>query len=98
MPKLDLNTLMENNGPMIPQPEAVIDSADCRLNLLEHLNYQHLLVKERLDDFEKQIDHLEANLNIENEYEYPKTRNTMQMLMRDLEVLKEFSQCSGIQN
>lgn len=96
MPKLDLNTLMENNGPMIPQPEAVIDSADCRLNLLEHLNYQHLLVKERLDDFEKQIDHLEANLNIENEYEYPKTRNTMQMLMRDLEVLKEFSQCSGI--
>ncbi|CAG9859535.1 unnamed protein product [Phyllotreta striolata] len=96
MPKLDLNTLMENNSPIIPQPEAVIDSADCRLNLLEHLVHQHSLVDERLDDFEKQLDILEAGFNIESGSEYPRTRHTMQMLMRDLDTLKDFSHCSGV--
>ncbi|XP_050498431.1 PHD finger protein 20 isoform X2 [Diabrotica virgifera virgifera] len=95
MPKIDLNTLMDNT-PIIPQPEAVTDPADCRLNLLEHLVHQCSQVEERLDDFEKQIELLEEGMNIEEDPNCPKTRNTMQLLMRDLETLKEFSQSSGI--
>ncbi|XP_072377745.1 uncharacterized protein [Diabrotica undecimpunctata] len=95
MPKIDLNTLMDNT-PIIPQPEAVTDAADCRLNLLEHLVHQCSQVEERLDDFEKQIELLEEGMTIEEDQYCPKTRNTMQMLIRDLETLKEFSQSSAI--
>ncbi|XP_057665384.1 PHD finger protein 20-like isoform X8 [Diorhabda carinulata] len=93
MSKLDLNTLMDNS-PIIPQPEAIVDSADCRLNLLEHLVHEYSLVEERLDSFERQLSMLEETVNVERDIEYPKTRNTMQMLMRDLETLKEFSHSS----
>ncbi|XP_056633199.1 PHD finger protein 20 isoform X2 [Diorhabda sublineata] len=93
MSKLDLNTLMDNT-PIIPQPEAIVDSADCRLNLLEHLVHEYSLVEERLDSFERQLSMLEETVNVERDIEYPKTRNTMQMLMRDLETLKEFSHSS----
>ncbi|KAJ8940033.1 hypothetical protein NQ314_010864 [Rhamnusium bicolor] len=101
MPKIDLNSLMDNNmgqlsAPIIPQPEAAIDSADCRLNLLEHIIHQESLVEERLDDFEKQIDALEAGMNVEGDANYPKTRQTLQMLIRDLAALKEFSQSTTV--
>ncbi|CAG9829522.1 unnamed protein product [Diabrotica balteata] len=95
MPKIDLNTLMDNS-PIIPQPEAVTDAADCRLNLLEHLVHQCSQVEERLDDFEKQIELLEEGMTVEEDPNCPRTRNTMQMLIRDLETLKEFSQSSAI--
>lgn len=98
MSKIDLNSLMDNNigAPIIPRPEAAIDSSDCRLNLLEHIQYQESLVEERLDDFEKQIDALEEGMNMESDPNYPKTRHTLQMLMRDLETLKEFSRSTTI--
>lgn len=92
MPKMeDLNNLMDNSSPIIPRPEAAIDSTDCRLNLLEHILHEESLVEQRLDDFEKQLDALEEGLDIEKEEHYPKTRATVQMLMKDLDKLKEFS-------
>ncbi|KAJ8979550.1 hypothetical protein NQ317_017699 [Molorchus minor] len=94
IPKLDLNSLMDNNmsGPIIPQPEAAIDSADCRLNLLEHIVHEESLVEERLDEFEKQIEALEEGWSMETDPNYPKMRQTLEMLNRDLCTLKEFSQ------
>ncbi|KAJ8916175.1 hypothetical protein NQ315_016314 [Exocentrus adspersus] len=102
IPKLDLmSSLMESSiapsAPIIPQPEAAIDSADCRLNLLEHIIHQESLVEERLDEFEKQIVALEEGMNnLEADPNYPKTRQTLEMLIRDLSVLKEFSQSTTI--
>lgn len=94
--KLDLNTLMDTSDPIIPQPEAAIDSADCKLNLLEHILHQESLVEERLIDFEKQLTVLEEGMNMELDPDYPKTRHTLQMLMRDLDTVKEFSQSTTI--
>lgn len=102
-PKLDLNTLIENNLDQvpvntlrIPQPEAAIDSADCRLNLLDHIQHSLSLVEERLNDFEGQIDNLEPLVKEEeSDEQYPKLRQTTQMLMRDLTVFKELSQMTS---
>nr|CAI5838606.1 unnamed protein product [Callosobruchus analis] len=99
MPKLDLNLLMDNNMsqlPIIPQPEAAIDSTVCRDNLLHHIRHQESLVEERLDDFEKQIDALEECMDMEVDMNYPKMRHSLQMLARDLEKLKEFSHTTTI--
>lgn len=96
IPKLDLNALMDTSGPVIPQPEAAINSADCKLNLLDHIIHQESLVDERLNDFEKQLDALEEGMNLESDPDYPKTRQTLQMLMRDLDTMKEFSQSTTI--
>lgn len=102
-PKIDLNTLIENNldqvpvhRPRIPEPEAAIDSADCRLNLLEHIQHSQSLVEERLNDFEEQINKLAPLIDEdENDDDYPKMRQTTQMLMRDLTVFKELSQMTS---
>lgn len=96
IPKLDLNALMDTGGPIIPQPEAAIDTADCRLNLLEHILHQESLVEERLDGFERQLAALEEGMNMELDPEYPKTRQTLQMLMKDLDTMNEFSQSTTI--
>ncbi|KAJ8951858.1 hypothetical protein NQ318_019834 [Aromia moschata] len=97
MPKLDLNSLMEGNmAPIIPQPEAAIDSADCRLNLLDHIGHQEALVEQRLDEFERQIEALEEGTSTETDADYPRTRQTLQMLIRDLGTLREFSQSTTI--
>ncbi|CAH1985147.1 unnamed protein product [Acanthoscelides obtectus] len=99
MPKIDLNLLMDNNMsqlPIIPQPEAAIDSTVCRDNLLQHIRHQESLVEERLDDFERQIDALEECVDMEVDMKYPKMRHSLQMLARDLEKLKEFSHTTTI--
>lgn len=41
--------------PNIPQPEAAIDSSDCRMNLLEHIEYFQNLVDEKLNLMEAEI-------------------------------------------
>lgn len=98
-PKIDINTLMDNTMPVsnIPQPEAAIDTADCRLNLLEHIAHSQSLVEERLNDFEDQIKTLETESMSDDDGEnYPRVRQTLQMLLRDLGTLKEFSQITTI--
>lgn len=88
---------MEQQEPYIPQPEAAMDPAECRLNLLDHIAHSQSLVEERLEDFEEQINALEEDsLESENDENYPKMRQTLQMLMKDLNTLKEFSQISTI--
>ncbi|XP_044268334.1 PHD finger protein 20 isoform X2 [Tribolium madens] len=82
--------------PIIPQPEAAIDSSVCRVNLLEHIAHAQSLVEERLDDFEKQIDQLEDTSIYENDEDYPRTRQTLHMLLRDLNTLQELSQLTTL--
>ncbi|KAL1491319.1 hypothetical protein ABEB36_011932 [Hypothenemus hampei] len=81
-----------NLPPIIPMPEEVIDSDDCKLNLLDHIAHGEHLVEERLNDFEKQLEALEEGMNLETDEDYPRTRQTLQMLIRDLETLKKFSE------
>ncbi|KAJ3655052.1 hypothetical protein Zmor_014196 [Zophobas morio] len=83
-------------APIVPQPEAAIDSADCRLNLLEHIAHSQSLVEERLDDFEKQIEDLEDASFYEDDKDYPRTRQTLNMLLRDLNTLQELSQLTTL--
>lgn len=83
--------------PNIPQPEAAMDPAECRLNLLDHIAHSQSLVEERLDDFEEQLNALEDDsVQSESDEDYPRLRQTLQMLMRDLNKLKEFSQIPTI--
>lgn len=37
---------------LIPQPEAVIDSSDCKLNLLDHVAHYQNIIEERLNSVE----------------------------------------------
>lgn len=100
MMMLKNETLMDNainqltTAPIIPQPEARIETADCRLNLLEHIAHCESLVEERLNDFDKILDELENGMDIEKDADYTRTRQTLQMLTRDLDKLKEFSRIS----
>lgn len=102
-PKVDLNALIDNHldslpsVPIVPQPEAAIDSADCRVNLLEHIAHCQSLVEQRLNAFEKQIDSLETESTADEKDEnYPRVRQSIEMMLRDLNVLKEFSVYSTI--
>lgn len=96
-PKEEEQNILNNlTAPKIPQPEAAIDSNVCRVNLLEHIAHAQSLVEERLDDFEKQIDQLEDSSFYESDEEYPKTRQTINMLLRDLNTLHEFSQLTTL--
>lgn len=98
-PKMDLNFIDNNLGmsamPIIPQPEAAIDSADCKINLLEHISHCQTLIEQRLDDFASQIKLLDSNFADEKD-DYPEIRQTTQMILRDLNTLKDFSVCSTI--
>lgn len=40
---------------VVPQPEAAIEPADCRLRLLQHVEKSQLLLEARLDSIEAQI-------------------------------------------
>lgn len=82
--------------PIVPQPEAPIESGVCRLNLLGHISHSQNLVEERLDEFEKLIDGLEDDLSVEESETYPRTRQTLNLIVKDLETLQEFSQLSAL--
>lgn len=95
--EIDINNLLANNleqlpiaGPIIPQPEAAIDSGDCKINLLEHIAHGQTLVEERLNNLEEQIDKLDPDNN-NSEQDYARTCVTIQMLLKDLNTLKELS-------
>ncbi|XP_060517511.1 PHD finger protein 20 [Cylas formicarius] len=87
-----LPNVQQNSAPIIPRPEAAINLDDCRLNLLDHISHSSSLIEERLDHFEKQIVELEAGTEGDPDEECAKTRQTIQMLLRDLDKLKAFSQ------
>lgn len=102
-PKIDLNFIDNNlempNIPIIPQPEAAINSTDCRINLLEHISYCQSIIEERLNNFQDQINILDPNgtiLDEDKDDDYPEIKETTQMILRDLNTLKELSICPTI--
>lgn len=86
-----LNSLMDEQMPKIPQPEAVIDLADCKLNLLDHIAHSQNLVEERLSNFEVEIDRLDESVE-QNPEDFVHTKQAMQLLLRDLTMLTELNQ------
>ncbi|KAF5307777.1 hypothetical protein FQR65_LT06648 [Abscondita terminalis] len=100
--KIDFNTLMDNNlaqlptsAPIIPQPEEAINSTDCRVNILDHIAHSQTLVEERLNDIEAQVEALDSISNTTDE-DFSRTCQTVQLLLRDLGTLQEFSQNNSL--
>lgn len=80
--------------PNIPQPEAAINSGDCRMNLLDHIEYFQNLVNEKLNIIENEISNLESddvNNHGDDNETLPKTKQTIQMLIRDLGTMKQIA-------
>lgn len=97
--KLDLNSLMENSfelpPPIVPQPEAAINSVDCKLNLLDHIAHSQNLIEERLEMVQSQVDALDGGDN-NSEEDFSLVCKTVQMLRKDLETLQELSQSGSL--
>ncbi|KAJ8733791.1 hypothetical protein PYW07_014342 [Mythimna separata] len=76
-----------------PQPEAPIENAACRRQLLKHLQRCQALIDARLDSIEAQVAELESQdpsfEDDETANYYPRTKQTVQMLMRDLDTMEE---------
>ncbi|KAK0077917.1 hypothetical protein PV325_003286 [Microctonus aethiopoides] len=80
--------------PFIPEPEAPIDPAECRLRLLEHIEHFQNHIEARLTTVEAQLIVLEV---IDDDKEiiesstldvHPRIKQTIQMLLRDLNTQK----------
>ncbi|XP_022122920.2 uncharacterized protein LOC110998534 isoform X1 [Pieris rapae] len=76
-----------------PQPEAPIDNNVCRERLLRHVQRCQALIDARLDSIEAQVAELESqDPSFEDDETadfFPRTKQTIQMLMRDLETMEE---------
>ncbi|XP_062564376.1 uncharacterized protein LOC134227114 [Armigeres subalbatus] len=85
------------NMPHIPVPEAPIDPAECQAILLEHIQKQQNAAMARLQAIEAQIIALEAYddrselLESPTAKNYPKTKQTIHMLLNDLDKMKKIS-------
>lgn len=83
--------------PQIPVPEAPIDPAECQAILLEHIQKQQNAAMARLQAIEAQIIALEAYddkaelLESPTAKNYPKTKQTIHMLLNDLDKMKKIS-------
>uniref|UniRef100_A0A182FEZ5 MBD domain-containing protein n=1 Tax=Anopheles albimanus TaxID=7167 RepID=A0A182FEZ5_ANOAL len=83
--------------PQIPVPEAPIDPAECQANLLDHIQKQQNDAMARLQAIEAQIIGLEAFddkadlLESPTETNYPKTKQTIHMLLNDLMQMKKIA-------
>nr|XP_018905574.1 PREDICTED: PHD finger protein 20 isoform X1 [Bemisia tabaci] len=81
-----------------PEPEAPIDPIECRQRLLDHIdNYQNQ-VESRLTSLEAQIAALESEdpdlANDETPDFYPQTKQTIQMVMKDLQTVRRIATLS----
>ncbi|KOB66141.1 Phd finger domain-containing protein [Operophtera brumata] len=77
-----------------PQPEAPIENEVCRDRLLKHIQRCQALLDSRLDSIEAQVAELESQEpSFGEQYEtaehYPRIKQTVQMLMRDLDTMEE---------
>ncbi|XP_044008198.1 uncharacterized protein LOC122852461 isoform X3 [Aphidius gifuensis] len=80
--------------PFIPEPEAPINPAECRLRLLEHVEHFQKHLDALLTNVEVQVCALEAMDSDDTTQETdidPKTKQTIQMLMRDLNSLRKLA-------
>ncbi|XP_039765532.1 uncharacterized protein LOC120637666 isoform X2 [Pararge aegeria] len=77
----------------VPQPEAAIENGACRNRLLLHVQRCHALIDARLDSIEAQVAELESQdpsfEDDETADYFPRTKQTVQMLMRDLDTMEE---------
>ncbi|KAI5642369.1 PHD finger protein 20-like isoform X1 [Phthorimaea operculella] len=78
---------------IIPQPEAAIENSACRERLLRHIQRCQALIDARLDSVEAQVAELESQdpsfEDDETADYFPRTKQTIQMLMRDLDTMEE---------
>ncbi|KAL4707641.1 hypothetical protein ACJJTC_006991 [Scirpophaga incertulas] len=76
-----------------PQPEAPIENGACRERLLRHIQRCQALIDARLDSIEAQVAELESQdpsfEDDETADYFPRTKQTIQMLMRDLDTMEE---------
>ncbi|CAH0722904.1 unnamed protein product, partial [Brenthis ino] len=79
--------------PPAPQPEAAIEDGACRERLLRHVQRCQALLDARLDSIEAQIAELESqDPSFEDDETadfFPRTKQTIQMLTRDLHTMEE---------
>ncbi|XP_055626102.1 uncharacterized protein LOC129768456 [Toxorhynchites rutilus septentrionalis] len=84
-------------APQVPIPEAPIDPAECQNILLEHIQKQQNSAMARLQAIEAQIIALEAYddkpelLESPTAKNYPKTKQTIHMLLNDLMKVKKIA-------
>ncbi|CAG9782743.1 unnamed protein product [Diatraea saccharalis] len=76
-----------------PQPEAAIENSACRERLLRHIQRCQAVIDARLDSIEAQVAELESQdpsfEDDETADYFPRTKQTIQMLMRDLDTMEE---------
>ncbi|XP_011690021.1 PREDICTED: PHD finger protein 20 isoform X1 [Wasmannia auropunctata] len=80
--------------PFIPEPEAPIDPAECRMRLLEHIEHFQCHIDSRLTSIEAQIFALEAmdpDELVSDPHVQPRTKQTVQMLLRDLSTVRKLA-------
>ncbi|XP_014204979.1 PHD finger protein 20-like protein 1 [Copidosoma floridanum] len=82
--------------PVIPEPEAPIDPVDCKLRLLEHIEHYQNYVEKALTFVENQLSALE-DMNNDDKRDTSKdvrTKQTTQMILRDLESMRKMAALS----
>ncbi|XP_053600890.1 PHD finger protein 20-like isoform X3 [Plodia interpunctella] len=83
----------EQELPRGPQPEAAIENGPCRERLLRHIQRCQAIIDARLDSIEAQVAELESQdpsfEDDETADYFPRTKQTIQMLMRDLDTMEE---------
>ncbi|XP_052860458.1 uncharacterized protein LOC128267616 [Anopheles cruzii] len=90
-------TAEQKQMPQVPVPEAPIDPAECQAILLDHIQKQQNDASGRLQAIEAQIIGLEAYdekadlLESPTAKNYPKTKQTIHMLLNDLMQLKKIA-------
>ncbi|GBP26137.1 PHD finger protein 20 [Eumeta japonica] len=76
-----------------PQPEAAIEDGACRERLLRHVQRCQALIDARLDSIEAQVAELESQdpsfEDDETADYFPRTKQTIQMLLRDMDNMEE---------
>ncbi|XP_077294800.1 protein MBD-R2-like isoform X3 [Arctopsyche grandis] len=94
----ELESLTKSVQMSAPQPEAAIESSECRIRLLQHIERTQVLLEARLDSIEAQIAELESQDpsfdDDETPEHFPRTKQTIQMILRDLVTLEELGSIS----
>lgn len=87
---------MEENGP---KPEAAIDPRECQQRLMDHIKHVQAQLASRMDDIERYVDELEGNSELgpmteEEDAKFtPRIKQSMHMMMDDLNTMKEIALC-----
>ncbi|XP_032683770.1 PHD finger protein 20 isoform X3 [Odontomachus brunneus] len=80
--------------PFIPEPEAPIDPAECRMRLLEHIEHFENHIESRLSSIDAQVCALEA-MDVEelvpSLHDQSRLKQTVQMLLRDLNTVRKLA-------